>query len=522
MPLLALCAAVCARADTYPRQPAVDVVHYEISLELTDTADSLTGATRVHVRAREDGLSRMWLDFADMQVERLSVRGVETPYLHENGRLSFELGKACSRNEIIVIEVRYHGSPKRGLIFGTNSRGRRVIFTDSWPDRAHHWFPSIDHPSDKATLNITVTAPEKYDVVSNGRLVQTASLLDGRRRTKWAESRPLPTYSVALGAAEFWVSHQPPADGVPLAWYAYPQDIEAANTKFRRTALALSCFGRMIGPYPFEKLAQVEATLGTDAMENAGAIFYDESHFHGDAISELPVPHEIAHQWFGNAVTPADWDHLWLSEGFASYFEALFYEHLEGTAALRKIMAAYAARIEGYAKARSAPVIDPGQQDLMLKLNPITYEKGAWVLHMLRGMLGDETFFKGIRRYYELYRDGNAVTEDFRKIMEYASGMDLSGFFRQWVYQPAMPEYRVSWRWDDTRREAIVDVRQVQKEGLFDMPVEIAFSLEDRREKHRFQVAGPSQTIRVPLPAKPLSVEIDPDGWILKRISKLE
>ena len=517
--ILIVSAAVGALADLYPRQPAVDVVHYDISLELTDFSDTVTAITQVHVRAREDGLSRMWLDFEDMKVDRLSVGGVETPFEHRGGRLSFGLGKTYSRNEILVIEVRYHGRPKSGMVFGTNSLGRRVLFTDCWPDRAHHWFPSIDHPSDKATVDITVTAPEKYDVVSNGRLVQTLSLLDGRRRTQWSESRPIPTYSVAVGVAEFSVCYNGDTDGVPLVWYSYPPHAEAAERKFRRTALALDYFRRTIGPYPFEKLAQVEAVLKTGAMENAGAIFYDESHFLGDAISEYPVPHEIAHQWFGNSVTPADWDHLWLSEGFASYFEALFYEHLAGIDALRQIMASYAGKVEQYPQAGTRPVIDPGMPDLMLKLNPLTYEKGAWILHMLRGILGDETFFRGIRRYYELYQGANASTEDFRMVMEWVSGKDLGVFFRQWLYRPASPEYRVSWRWDEAAGEAIVDVRQVQTEGLFDMPLEIAFCLNERCEKHRFRVAEPFKTLRVPLAAEPSSVEIDPEGWVLKRLS---
>jgi aminopeptidase N len=406
------------------------------------------------------------------------------------------------------------------LFIRKNRHGRKVYFTDSWPDRARHWFPSIDHPSDKATADIAVTAPVKYDVVSIGRLVKTVSLQDGRKLTLWSQGRPIPTCCMAFGAAEYSIEHQPESAGIPIDWYFYSQDAEAAERKFDRTGLALSYFSNLIGPYPYEKLAQVQATIGTGAMENASAIFYDEAHFLESPVSEPPVPHEIAHQWFGNSVTQADWDHVWLSEGFATYFEALFYEHVEGPEALKQAMARSATKIDKYQLARFTPVIDPAQTDLFKKLNPLTYEKGAWILHMLRGIMGDGKFFEGIRRYYELYQDRNVLTEDFQKVMEETGGISLGGFFRQWLYQPGMPAYRVSWQWDRTASEAELTLRQEQSTGLFDMPLEIAFLVDGRRELRRYRVFEETHIFRAPLPTEPDSVEIDPGGWVLKSLSK--
>jgi aminopeptidase N len=375
---------------------------------------------------REDGVSGMWLDFADMDVDRVLVQGIERSFLYRDGRLAFDFGGTYSRDETAVVEVRYHGIPKNGgMLIGKNLYGRRVICTQNWPDLAHHWFPSIDHPSDKASVDITVTAPEKYDVISNGRMVQTLSLPDGRKLTQWSESKDIPTYSMAIGIAEFSIAHPKEPASTQLDWYSYPQDSEAAAQKFSRTAPALQYFETLIGPYPYEKLAQVECTTPLGGMENASAIFYSESSFKGTPVSENPVFHEIAHQWFGDSVTEADWDHLWLSEGFATYFEALFYEHFQGPESLRQTMSAYAKELEAYPSARSAPVIDPLQTDLNKKLNPLNYQKGAWILHMLRGMLGDERFFEGIRRYYRQYAGGNALSKDFQSVMESVSGIPL-------------------------------------------------------------------------------------------------
>jgi aminopeptidase N len=512
--------AVFSRADTYVRQPSVDVIHYDISIELADTSDSIRGTTKVHVLMRSEGVSGMWLDFADMDVDQLLVRGSERPFTHRDGRLSFDFDRKYSKNEIAVIEVRYHGRPEHGgMVIGKNGYGRRVFFTDNWPDNAHRWFPSVDHPSDKATVDVTVIAPEKYDVVSNGRLVKTVSLRDGRKLTQWTESKTIPTYCVAIGAAEFSIVHPKDIDRIPLYWYSFPQGSEAAAQKFNRTAPALLYFETLIGPYPYEKLAQVQSTIPEGGMENASAIFYSESSFKGMPLSEYPVPHEIAHQWFGDSITEADWDHLWLSEGFATYFDALFYESLQGRESLKQIMADYAKKLDGYASARSAPIVDPSQTDLLKKLNPLSYEKGAWVLHMLRRILGDAKFFEGIRRYYGLYAGANALSEDFQKVMESVSGMSLSAFFRQWLYQPGWPEYRVSWHWDGAAGEVELQVRQMQTTGLFDMPLEIAFSVENRKEVYKFQVVDAAHRFRIPLPTRPLAVEIDPDGWVLKSLS---
>jgi len=322
----------------------------------------------------------------------------------------------------------------------------------------------------------------------------------------------------AFGAAEFSVTSGIETSGIPISWYAYPRDAEAAEIKFHRTAGMLRYFIDRIGPYPYEKLAHVESNTRMAAMENANTIFYSEFLFDLSPVTAFPVVHEIAHQWFGNSVTPADWDHLWLSEGFATYFDALFHEHTDGSETLRKLMAENADRIFAYPAARSRPVIDPGLTDLMKKLNPLNYEKGAWVLHMLRGMVGDKVFFEGIRNYYSLHAGGNVWTKDFRQAMESAAGMDLSVFFRQWLHQPAWPEYRLQWDWDETNREVEISIRQEQGTGLFDMPLDIVLSSGSRKETHRIRIKDKDSRLRIAAQSSPSSVEIDPGGWILKSV----
>ncbi len=511
--------AICGTADTYIRQPSIDVTHYDISLELSQTSDSITGIIRIHVLIRNEGVSSMWLDFEEMVVDAVMVDGIERSYNHRDGRLSFDLGRTYSINDSAIVDVRYHGAAKnRGLLNEKNKYGNQVIFTDSWPNYAHHWFPSIDHPSDKASVTITITAPAKFDVVANGQMVHTQLLPDGRKVTRWTEGKAVPTYSMAAGIADFTIIRQPDLEGIQLAWYAYPQDSQAVAQKFSRTPQMLSYFGKLIGPYPYLKLAQVQSVTRMLAMENANTIFYNEDSFRANVISESPVAHEIAHQWFGNSVTQADWDHLWLSEGFATYFAALFYEHWHGPQSLKASMTEYAEALMASPLTQSAPVVNPRQADPIKNLNPLNYLKGAWILHMLRGMLGDANFFEGIRCYYRLYEGESVLSEDFRRVIETASGISLRSFFRQWLYQPGWPQYRITWKWDEAAHEAEVVVIQTQDIGLFDMPMDISFSSGIQREVHKIRIIGRKNRFRIPLKITPIYVEIDPEGWILKSI----
>jgi aminopeptidase N len=514
--LLLVCALPSpGRADTYPRQPAIDVLHYDLQIELSDASDALRGTARIDARVRRDGTSVMALDLEDMQVERLTVGGRRRTFEHRAGRLAFDLDRPYRAGEVARIEVRYRGTARAGMRVGPNRHGRRMFCTENWPDRARHWFPCVDHPSDKATVALHVTAPARYQVVGNGRLAGTRPVGGGRKRTSWIEAVPIPSYSIVLAAAEFSIRRLEPAGVTPLAVWAYPEDAVAAAARFARGARALELYRELIGPFPYEKLAHVETATRLGGMENASAIFYAESGFAAAPPPEAPMAHEIAHQWFGDSVTPADWDHLWLSEGFATYFDHLFYERLEGAEALRTRLAAGAARIRGYPAGRTAPIVDPGPAALEAKLNPLTYDKGAWVLHMLRRRLGDDAFFRGIRRYYERFAGGSATTEDFRGVMEAAGGGSLARFFHQWLYVPGWPELAVTWRWESGPGEVVVAVEQTQAGPPYETTLEVGLSFGGRREVHRLRLDGRTLEARMPAREAPTALEVDPSGSLL-------
>lgn len=511
-----------ARPDAYTRQPAVDIIHYRIELELSDSTDVIKGSVLMRVQARQE-LARMWLDFETMTAESVRAGGKDLPFTHLNGRLAFDLDRGYAADEIASVAVKFQGRPGiKGITAGRNRHGRRVFFAENWPDSAHHWFPCIDHPSDKATVETIVTAPAKYDVVATGRLLESRSLLDGRKRFHWSEQAPVPAYCMVFAAAEFSIAHQPAVDGVPLVFYAFPQDAAAAASVFARSDLAMRFFSRIIAPFPYEKLAQVEAAVRIGGMENSSAIFYAEALFQQPAPAEGPVVHEIAHQWFGDSVTPADWDHVWLSEGFATYFDALFREHVEGAEALERAMRRSAESVKAFHKNRPGPVVDPSIREPARKLNALAYHKGAWFLHMLRKAVGEEAFRRGIREYYDHFQGRCATTDDFREMMEAAGGRDLGAFFRQWLYQPGWPEYRVTVDVRPEQGRTEITIEQAQTTGLFDMPLDVVLRFGNRRDARTFRVSGESHTFRIPSTEHPTSVEIDPEGWVLKSVVQVK
>ncbi|HEX3878537.1 MAG TPA: M1 family metallopeptidase, partial [Bryobacteraceae bacterium] len=457
--LFAYCGAVFA--DTYARQPGIDAIHYAFRLTLTDASDEISGEATADLQFVQPGVTQFWLDLANlvdgrgMTATSVMSEGAAVPYRHEGDRVTITLSTAPAAGTRRQFTIAYHGIPKdfgraaAGLSIRKNKYGERTYFSLNWPDRARQWLPIIDHPSDKATSEFLITAPAKYQVVANGLLQETLDLSDGRRMTHWKQSVPIASWLNAIGVAQF-ASHYPGAvRGIPLQTWVYWQDRDKGIVTFEEPARkALEFFIDHIGPYSYEKLANVQAAGLGGGTEHASEIFYGETSVTDKPATNL-VAHETAHQWFGDSVTEKDWDDVWLSEGFATYFTLLSTEHYEGRDAFvaglkrsRNTVFTTEARMPGIAVAHH------NLADMSKVLNQIVYQKGGWTLHMLRGQIGDEKFWAGIRDYYARYCNSNASTAEFRRVMEENSGADLGWFFDQWIYRVGSPVVAGTWRYD--------------------------------------------------------------------------
>jgi len=505
---LALLPCLCL-ADNYPRQPGIDIQHYIFRVGLNDQNDEITGETTIVVKFVKDGVTEVALDLASqMSVTEVSA---EVRYTRPSNRLVLTLAAPPNSGETRSFTVKYRGSPADGLKIGKNKYGERCFFSQNWPDLAHQWLPTVDHPYDKATSEFVITAPSRYQVVANGLPIEEIDLGDGTRTTHWKQSVPIATWLNNIGVCQFASRTFGMAAGVPLEDWVFPQDRDAGITTFDiPMRQAIQFYNDHIGPYPYEKLASVQnGAANGGGMEHASEVFYGQNTVTGKPASGL-VAHEIAHQWFGDSVTEKDWDDVWLSEGFATYFAALTTEFYEGRAAFVNTMQRSRTAVFA-AEKRLAGVAVVQTKEWKGIPNGIVYQKGGWSLHMLRSLIGTDKFWAGIREYYRTYRDSNASTADFRKVMEQASGADLGWFFDQWVYRPGSPAVEGTWTYDAAGKKIEIELAQTQAGDAYRMPIEVSVGgsvqkIEMTQKQQRFELAAATA---------PASVELDPNTWLL-------
>jgi aminopeptidase N len=505
-------------ADTYPRQLAVDAVHYRFAIALSESTAHIDGEASARFRIVAP-VTAIELDLMNaMNVTNVTASGAPVAFTHRDNRLRLTVPADARPGSDVTFTISYGGTPANGLQVFTNIHGERVMFSEGWPNRARHWLPMIDHPYDKATGEMIITAPSKWQVVSNGVLVEEVDVDATRRRTHWRQSVPIASWLYAIGVARFDAHHAGRVGDVPLQTWAFPQDRTSARTLFEETTRrAMTFFIERVGPYPYEKLANVQASGFAGGMENATVIFYGEK---GVASGRGPVVHEVAHQWFGNSVTERDWDDVWLSEGFATYFAHLYREQFEGRDAfVEGLKRSRAGVLQTAQKMPDTAVVHRNLDDMGRVLNGLVYEKGGWVLHMLRGEVGDATFWRGIREYYRRYRDSNASTDDFRQVMEQVSGRDLRGFFDQWLRRGGNPRLQVGWQYDASRKVVALEVRQTQSGEPYALKIDVDIVSGGQARRHQITLAEPSTRIELDAPLAPTAVVIDPATWLLADVS---
>jgi aminopeptidase N len=513
-------------ADTYPRQPDVDVLNYVFRLTLSDDTDEIMGEVTVDLRFLKDNLTDFTLDLASanggkgMSVSDVQSGSAPLRFTHEADGLRIALGSPSRGGERRQFTVRYRGIPANGLRILKNKFGERCFFSENWPNNARQWLPMIDHPYDKATSEFIVTAPVKYQVVANGLLQEETDLGDGRRLTHWKQSVPIASWLNALGVAQFAVHHAGLIKGVALQTWVYHQERTTGPAWFEtKSRQAFEFFSEKIGPYSYEKLANVEAAGFGGGTEHASAIFYGENSILTRPDTGL-IAHEIAHQWFGNSVTEKDWDDVWLSEGFATYFTLLVVEHYEGRDAF--VAGLKRSREQVFSLEKQNPgvaVLHNNLADMKKVLNRIIYQKGGWTLHMLRSLMGTEKFWAGIRDYYQRYRNGSATTQDFRLVMQEHCGLELSWFFQQWLARAGSPVIDGSWRYDATTKRVVIELRQTQVGEAYRLPLEIGITLDGAPKIEKIEFTRKQQRFEIAADKEPLMVTLDPNTCTLMEMS---
>lgn len=462
-------------------QPIIDVRHYDLQLILSPDEKQITVIEALQIRLLAP-TSELKLDLIAPHdhIPGMTVTSVTAPYQNVKWKqnathLIIDLPIQLQTGDIELF-IKLNGEPQDGLIIGKNKFNAPTIFADNWPNRAHYWYACHDHPSDKATYQFVVEAPKDFEVVANGSLVSKIPK-DKHKSMEWTYriEQPIPTKVAVVGIADFVSREIGNVDGIDIGACVYPQDSIKGLASFEVAPQILRFYDQKIGPYPFAELMNVQSTTRYGGMENAGCIFYDENSLNNDLRSAHLIAHEIAHQWFGNAVTESDWPHLWLSEGFATFLTNLYIREAEGDLAFSAQLAQDRKKVLRFYQQFKRPLVDSLTTDLNALLNPNAYQKGAWVLHMTRLQMGDAPFFEGLQAYYKQFQHQNASTEDFCKVMlaqvEGEFKIDLRAFFDQWLYQPGHPQIAVKFR--ENAGQVFFDVEQVQT-AFFTFPLMVS------------------------------------------------
>ncbi|MEN9997469.1 MAG: hypothetical protein RI922_459 [Bacteroidota bacterium] len=499
---------------------SIDVTHYGLKIHLNDTSNRISVSEQIEFS---------WIDTTqlvqfDLESTQSTGKGMLVSSVFDQSKsisykqvgelLILEDLKAAGRKQLSLV-INFTGIPSDGLVISANKYGDRTFFGDNWPNRAHLWFACNDHPSDKATISCEVTAPKNYEVIANGEFVSRKDISETEARTYYQSMVVLPTKVMVTGVANFEVKKlSNPLSPIEISSWVYPQNNEKSFYDLELAKDIFNYYVSWIGPYEYEKLANVQSTTRFGGMENAGCIFYDENAFNGRRTSEALIAHEIAHQWFGNSASESDWQHIWLSEGFATYFTDLYLEHKYGTERIQKQLAKERAEVIQFYRNYPHPVVDTNYSELMDLLNENSYQKGAWVLHMLRNRIGDQLFHQSIVAYYEKFRLSNASSQDFIQVVQEVCQQDLSIFFNEWLFQSGHPQLKIEKK--IKVKSAKLSIQQVQKEHFTDIPmvIEVVF-VDGSKVLEQINLAGKSNSFNLKYSKKIKQIVIDPNVQLL-------
>lgn len=530
--LFALAAVLSARADEpFARSRDYDLQHSKIVFRFNLEERKVVGDVTHSLSVLREGTARLAFDSVGLTIQSVTVNLIPAKFETTAEKLIVTIPAPAHAGDNFEVRIRYEGQPKKGLYFVLPEKNYPArpaqIWTQGESEDTRYYLPTYDYPNERLTTEMIVTVPAAWITVSNGKLVSVTEPGKGQRTWHWSEILPSSTYLIMLAAGEFdevkesW-------RGRPVSYYAPRGRGDRLAPSYSRTPAMMEFFSKKLGvDYPWEKYAQVMADeFVAGGMENSSATINTSSSLtHPALVSEYftnqdgLISHELAHQWFGDLVTCKDWGNIWLNEGFATFFEFLWFEEHFGKEA---------GDYERWETARywfqdprlfEKPIVRFDFNDSS-EFDGNAYGKGAWVLHMLRRQLGEEAFFRALRHYLEVHRGRNVVTADFARAVEEATHVNIDQFLDQWVYGAGAPRFDLRYAYDAGKKEVRLEVKQTQKRegrvGLFRVPVEVEITTPSGAQSFPVTVSKDAETFTFPANEAPLLVLFDKGGRILK------
>jgi aminopeptidase N len=495
-----------------------DVTYYKLDLKIDPQTEIISGQVTMEAVALTSGLQQIDLDLHHiMKVDSVVSNSGKLSFTRPGDLLVIQWPSTLEANQSFALKVFYKGTPEQtyfgAFVFDTFD-GQPMIWSLSEPFGARNWWPCKDAPADKAdSVDIVVTVPSQLTDASNGTL-RSVSEQDGWKTFWWHESYPIATYLVSVAIypyyafTNYYVS--PSGDSMPILNYVFPRYKSSAEKELPKCIRMLEIFSDLFGPYPFfrEKFGHAQFTWG-GGMEHqtiTSLVYFDEG----------LVAHELAHQWWGDMITCDTYNHIWLNEGFATYCEALYLEKSSGMDQYHQQMAGTQYFGDG-----TIYVYDPLHDEIFD--GNLSYNKGSWVLHMLRHVVGDDVFFNILQTYYKdpNFQYGTATTEGFRTVCEQVTGMNLERFFQQWIYEPGYPTYLFSWKAAENPNGTftISGMLDQSTDGrIFWMPVDVTVRTASQETTIVVLADDAANSFSCTVAERPVDVVVDKDNWILNKV----
>ena len=516
-----------------PRRVEFDVEHYSLDLELQPAERRIEAACTIRLFTLERALAELELDLRDLEVTSVvDELGRPVEFEHDARKLRLRPSSPLRPRSFASFTVRYGGAPRAGLWFVRERDGQPTqVYSQGECEDSSAWFPCVDAPDERATSELRVVVPANWRSLAAGEFVDRVELAGGRAAERWRMTSAHPAYLTTLVAGEL-STHAERWNAVLVDYWSAPELAAWLRPGLGATPQVLGYFSELTGArYPWSKYSQacvdnfrfggmenITATTLTDAVlsDELGRRDYD-------AIDL--VTHEAAHQWFGNLLTCESWSEIWLNEGFATYMTELYREAVEGVdafrASMRDVQDSYLAQDRG--PQRRPTVWNVYRDPMDLFTTGHAYPGGAARLHLLRFVVGDAAFFRGLARYVADNAASSVDTADLRRAFERESGLDLRRWFEQWLHSAGYPEFALEWSWDPARRVVLIDVEQTQtSEGgtptVFTLPVDIEVRDETGARTTRVTVDQRRQRFELAATTKPMWVVFDKFGWIPKRL----
>ncbi len=512
---------------------STDLIKYNLDITIDPVATTISGSNTLSFVALQSISAvqvRLSSAFAVNASTGVQVNGVNRTFTRSGVTMTIQLGRTYAVGEAFDVKVTYSGVPTTGgfgsITFRTRTSGAREVFTLSETDFAHTWFPAKENNLDKCIADMRFTVPNTMKVASNGVLQSVTDAGGGRNTYFWKTNLPTATYLYCFSATNFneytqtwnFTPDSGPSVSMPVSFWLYPESDNTTNRNAWFNCLnMLTAFSpdSRLGLYPFasEKYGMYQFGFG-------GGMEHQTCTGQG-TFQESVTAHELGHQWFGDNVTCATWNHIWLNEGFATYTEALWEEWKPGSSGLQALKNAMAARRPSSV---NGTVWCPTTTDMnRIFSTTFSYRKGGWVAHMLRGVMGDAAFFQAMKDYRTIYGGGSATTEELQAVCEAVHGSSLDYFFQQWVYQPGAPTYQIAWQnvsagSGGTQKYVELYINQTQSASYprYTMPLDMRLTpAVGPITTQKVTNSGATQHLLIPVSGQINNLQIDPDVWVL-------